>query len=232
MTTRSRDPITGREWIDGQPVGRNVFVICSRCGKNRADDGAVHTSCGLHSPQVEQAERDAAVLAERAERLLMSYTARYEQDADEFYRATGFMAPGRSVPMAMGGYDEDQRQAEWDKWIAEQQDLFRWALLAGAAALRREAARRDEIEMPNPRQPLTLDDKDGAAPKGRHQVIRTLKDQTADRLRDAIHALRAIADGEDHVMGATELEAIALSSLTALLQSEAQTLDPPEPPVA
>ena len=54
-------------------------------------------------------------------------------------------------------------------------------------------------------------------------MTRTLKDQTADRLRDAIHALRAIADGEDHVMGATELEAIALSSLTALLQSEAQT---------
>jgi hypothetical protein len=82
-------------------------------------------------------ERDAEVLEQRAERLLMSYTARFEQDAEAFYRATGFIAPGRSVPAAMGGYDEDQRQVEWDKWIAEQNDLFRWALLAGAAALRK-----------------------------------------------------------------------------------------------
>ena len=94
-------------------------------------------SVSVPADQLSHAVRDAEVLEQRAERLLMTYTARFEQDADEFYRATGFMAPGRSVPAAMGGYDEDQRQAEWDRWVAEQTDLFRWALLAGAAALKK-----------------------------------------------------------------------------------------------
>jgi hypothetical protein len=49
---------------------------------------------------------------------------------------------------------------------------------------------------------------------------KTLKDKQAERVKSAIYALRSICNGEDHEMSAEELEAIALSGLSALLSSE------------
>lgn len=47
----------------------------------------------------------------------MSHTERFDRSAERFYRETGFMAPGKSVPMEMaGGWDDDERGAAWDAW--------------------------------------------------------------------------------------------------------------------
>ena len=43
----------------------------------------------------------------------------FERRAQEFFRATGYMAPGKSVAPAMwyDGY-EDKRNEAWEKWCA------------------------------------------------------------------------------------------------------------------
>lgn len=43
----------------------------------------------------------------------------FEEAAALFYRETGYMAPGKSVPMEMGGEDYDvARQGAWTHWVA------------------------------------------------------------------------------------------------------------------
>lgn len=55
----------------------------------------------------------------------LGYTDRYERAAEEFYRETGYMAPGKSVPMEMAGsFSEEDRSAAWDEW--HKLNLARW----------------------------------------------------------------------------------------------------------
>lgn len=53
-----------------------------------------------------------------------SSTARYERLAEEFYRDTGMMAPGKDAPAAMGQPDHGVRRAAFMNW---QQDRARKA---------------------------------------------------------------------------------------------------------
>jgi hypothetical protein len=41
----------------------------------------------------------------------------YEKLADQFYRETGMMAPGKDQPAAMGGPDYEKRWNAWKNWI-------------------------------------------------------------------------------------------------------------------
>lgn len=44
---------------------------------------------------------------------------RFERIADEFYRATGLLRPGKSAPMEMGGAEHDElRRTTWNAWTA------------------------------------------------------------------------------------------------------------------
>ena len=70
-----------------------------------------------------------------AARFDMTSTERYEQDSEAFYAATGYMAPGKDVPMAMGGQDEAERRAAHEAWIAERNRQQRDGLRDAAAAL-------------------------------------------------------------------------------------------------
>ena len=64
-------------------------------------------------------------LAERL-RAIVEYKAAWKRDpsgsferiAEQFYAETGLLAPGKSVPPAMGGYDEAERQQRWDEFTA------------------------------------------------------------------------------------------------------------------
>ena len=58
---------------------------------------------------------DIPALVQRLEALAhrydMTHAERYEADSEAFYAASGFMAPGKDVPMAMGGQNEQERRA-------------------------------------------------------------------------------------------------------------------------
>lgn len=41
---------------------------------------------------------------------------RFEARAEQFYKDTGMMAPGKDVPAAMGGPDVDERMEAWRAW--------------------------------------------------------------------------------------------------------------------
>ena len=71
----------------------------------------------------------------------LGYSERFEKQAEEFYRATGFMAPGKSVPMEMSStQNEEQRTAAWDEWQVARQQRFRDDMIAAATALDQHAA--------------------------------------------------------------------------------------------
>ena len=70
-----------------------------------------------------------------AHRYDMTATERYEADSEAFYAQTGYMAPGKDVPMAMGGQDEAERRAAWDAWVAERNSDQKRMFLEAAAAL-------------------------------------------------------------------------------------------------
>ena len=72
-----------------------------------------------------------------AARFDMTSTARYEEDSERFYAETGYMAPGKDVPMAMGGQDEDERRHAHIAWVDAMAKSNQSAMLAGAEALRR-----------------------------------------------------------------------------------------------
>jgi len=46
-----------------------------------------------------------------------SYSSSFERTAQEFYEATGLMAPGKHQPPEMGDNNQE-RQANWDEWVA------------------------------------------------------------------------------------------------------------------
>lgn len=48
----------------------------------------------------------------------VSATERFELLAEQFYRETGIMAPGKSAPLGMYCPDEDERHRAWSEWLA------------------------------------------------------------------------------------------------------------------
>ena len=65
------------------------------------------------STRAELIERVRGYLVESA----MGYVERFDLQAERFYRETGYMAPGKSVPMAMAGsFSDEDRGAAWDEW--------------------------------------------------------------------------------------------------------------------
>lgn len=88
-------------------------------------------------PPMTETGRDAALrarLENYATWAALGYTARYEATAERFYNATGFMAPGKSVPLEMA-QDEAARARAWAKFQTDegaqyQRDLRAAALLA------------------------------------------------------------------------------------------------------
>lgn len=63
--------------------------------------------------RVEVIDRLRGYLLESA----MSHTERFELHAERFYVETGFMAPGKSVALAMAGsFTDEERNEAWDEW--------------------------------------------------------------------------------------------------------------------
>lgn len=55
------------------------------------------------------------MILEQIRRTEMGYCERFEHDAERFYRETGLLAPGKSVPAEMWTEDIDHRRhTEWD----------------------------------------------------------------------------------------------------------------------
>lgn len=69
-------------------------------------------------------------------RVDMGYNERFEESSERFYRMTGYIAPGRSVPAAMAGaFTDEERGAAWDEWQKCERDCYRSDLAAAIAAL-------------------------------------------------------------------------------------------------
>lgn len=65
---------------------------------------------------------------------------RFDNRAEEFYRETRMMAPGKDMPAAMGGTDDyDERRRAWQAWIDKKTTAAREVLAAYRAALPQEA---------------------------------------------------------------------------------------------
>jgi hypothetical protein len=96
-----------------------------------------------------------AALERMADRYDMTATERYEADSDAFYLTTGYMAPGKDVPMAMGGQGDKERRAAQEHWIAGRNALQQAILRDAADALR--AAPAPTQESHHHYQPSTSD---------------------------------------------------------------------------
>jgi hypothetical protein len=71
----------------------------------------------------EIAEQLDAVLAEM-QLWQSSPSAAFEQIAEQFYRETGFIAPGKSVPMEMASTQQDERrQQRYNEWHLQRREL-------------------------------------------------------------------------------------------------------------
>jgi hypothetical protein len=87
-----------------------------------------------------QDDQEAEALRERLRHQLtrseMSYTELFEDSAERFYRKTGLMAPGKSVPLEMWTSDnEERRNASWAEWQAAQKAEWQADLRAALSAL-------------------------------------------------------------------------------------------------
>lgn len=80
----------------------------------------------------------AARLRDQVRKSRLSYSERFEEDAERFYKLTGYLAPGRSVPAAMASVGNDEeRHVAWDEWCKlERED---WQRLCERAAALLEA---------------------------------------------------------------------------------------------
>jgi hypothetical protein len=78
----------------------------------------------------------------------LGYTERFERDAELFYRETGLMAPGKSMPLEMWNTQtEDERRAKWDAWCADRRRAFYADVRATADLLDRLASLHDAIRV-------------------------------------------------------------------------------------
>jgi hypothetical protein len=74
------------------------------------------------------------LLRELVERQAMGYTERFEADAELFYRETGLMAPGKSMPLEMPVSDE-ARDSGWYEWTRVRSERWTRAMSDAAALL-------------------------------------------------------------------------------------------------
>lgn len=71
----------------------------------------------------------------------------FETRAHKFHVATGVMAPGKDVPAAMNGYDEQQlRYKLWCEWCRAEAAEARVAELEAAIREHRRAVHKTQIE--------------------------------------------------------------------------------------
>jgi hypothetical protein len=102
---------------------------------------------------LETAQRLRALAA----RFGMGYTERFEQDADEFYRERGFLAPGKSVPPELWSTQgEERRQAAWDEWNKGRVAMWTEAVSSAADLLARLSPPSLLTAQPA-REPVTFD---------------------------------------------------------------------------
>ncbi len=74
----------------------------------------------------------------------MDANERFERLAELFYRATGLMAPGKSVPTAMSSNDyEERRQAAWPLWYAR---FLSYAIVAAESPAPLSAPEREAVQ--------------------------------------------------------------------------------------
>lgn len=91
------------------------------CGRATVD--ATPASPSAHGCDPLPSSSRLAGLLIRVEQLLVdarirtSYE-RFERDAARFYRETGYMAPGKSLPLEMCPSDDAAREAKWLEWVA------------------------------------------------------------------------------------------------------------------
>ena len=78
----------------------------------------------------------ASRLKQHAQCTVMGYTERFEYYAEQFYRETGFMAPGKSVPLEMAASQPDEaRTAAWDRWQIAKREAYLSDLREAIAAI-------------------------------------------------------------------------------------------------
>lgn len=76
-----------------------------------------HATIAALTTQV-AALRDALTIMR--DRFTGGASERYDELAERFYRATGMMAPGKSVPAEFAtNWTHEQRSKRWDEWCAE-----------------------------------------------------------------------------------------------------------------
>lgn len=119
-------------------TGDTICVCLSEPGEEHARDCprlAPH-------PSAPGAARERETLESRL-RAIVEYKAAWKRDpsgqfetiAEQFYRETGLLAPGKSVPPAMGNQDESQRRQQWDAFTARLSDERDATILEAADAL-------------------------------------------------------------------------------------------------
>jgi len=72
----------------------------------------------------------------------------YEEAATQFYKDTGFMAPGKDMPAAFGGgadYDES-RQGAWRVWLAERTQATALSMSNALEAMEEYGRKDAELE--------------------------------------------------------------------------------------
>lgn len=76
-----------------------------------------------------------ARLHEELAKIDLGYTERFERNAERFYEATGFLAPGKSVPLEMASaYQDDKREVAWTTWNLQQKENYRQLLTEAASS--------------------------------------------------------------------------------------------------
>lgn len=98
-----------------------VWLTCGWCGGpemwGQGEDGKPCEQCSNRGQVLVEASALRALRPEGGE---PSALERFEREAEAFYDATGYMAPGKDVPAAMGATSdyEMRRACAWEAWCA------------------------------------------------------------------------------------------------------------------
>ena len=112
--------------------------------QDRGEGGMLIRNCRIFNSSEGAADLRAR-LEKALERSEMGYSERFEHDAERFYAETGFMAPGKSMPVEMytGERQQEQREAAWQAFSGKLRDEFH-ALLRDNLAFLGAAAEREQ----------------------------------------------------------------------------------------
>jgi len=77
----------------------------------------------------------ALQLREWADDTALGFSERFEKHADAFYRETGLIAPGKSLPLEMHPSDDDAGQRTWEEWHTKRRTAFIDLLRSAADAI-------------------------------------------------------------------------------------------------